>query len=249
MERLTAELGASRQEKGRLMKQISELQGKIDTLSSQIQSQQDEHKRDSSVRAKLQDELDELRALLATKVTEETRRSEAEKSKEEEITLLRSQATKLSQDLSDVRKSTLESQSKLKVELDTLVREHNSLQSSHKSLSDREQVAQSQLKKVEATLADLEKNKRATDSDLQSLRSRQIDIDGQLAEAVKEKEVMSLGIFLQLFTHSCHRHWNVSLTLRKRNTRTSRMSSYNSSETRPPMIVSWRRLGNSWKVK
>ena len=202
MERLSSELSASRQEKGQLMKQISELQGKIDTLSSQLQSQQDERKRDTSIRGKLQEELDELRTLLAAKVTEATRRSEAEKSKEEEISSLRSQASKLSQELNDVRKNSVEVQSKLKVDLDTIVWEHTSLQSSHRSLVDRERAAQSQLKKVEVTLADLEKTKRSSDSELQSLRTRQIDAEGQLAEAIREKEVSNQLSFRLVLTPS-----------------------------------------------
>ncbi|KAK7689538.1 hypothetical protein QCA50_007330 [Cerrena zonata] len=171
------------------MKEVTQLQSKIETLTSEVQSEQIERKRDAGERMKLQAELDELRAMLEAKTNENTRRAEADKSKEEELISLRSQVNKLSQELADVRKSALEAQRKLKVDLDTVNREHASLQQSHKSLSDRERAAQEQLKKTESTLSEAEKAKRTLDSELQHVRSRQLDLDTRLAEAVKEKEV------------------------------------------------------------
>ena len=65
--------------------------------------------------------MDELCALMDAKIGEETRRTEVEKSKEQELADLRSQVAGLRADLSEARKLGLESQSKLKVELDNLV--------------------------------------------------------------------------------------------------------------------------------
>lgn len=187
--RVVAELDKSRQERGRLIKEITELQSKVDTLTSELQNQQQDSQRNVAAHARLQEELDELRNLLQTKVTEETRRSEVEKSKEAELANLREQVAQLSHDLNDARMQAIEGQSKLKLELDTIVREYRSLESSHKSLLDRESAAQAQLKQNEVALSDAVRARRTLDSDLQSLRSRQIDLDGQLANMTKEKEV------------------------------------------------------------
>ena len=122
-------------------------------------------------------------------VPKETRRSEADKSKEMELADLRSQVSKLSEDLSDERKHALEGQSKLKVELDTLVREHQTLEQSYKSLSELEATSRTKLKDAEADLSEAVKAKRTIESDLQSVRSRQIDLESQLANAQKERNV------------------------------------------------------------
>ncbi|PSS37014.1 hypothetical protein PHLCEN_2v1156 [Hermanssonia centrifuga] len=188
--RLSSSLEASQGEHARLMKEITELQGRADTLTSELHAQQDDRNRTSEAHVKLQEELDELRVLLQAKVTEETRRSEVEKSKEVEIADLRAQTSKLSQDLTEVRKQAAEGQNKLKVELDTLLREHHSLEQSHKSLTDRESSTQVRLKRAETSLSEAEKSKRTLESDLQSLRSRQIDLDSQLAATSKDKEAL-----------------------------------------------------------
>ena len=80
------------------------------------------------------------------------------------------------------------------MELETLNREHRSLEQSHRALSDRETITQAQLKKAETALAEAEKRKRAAESDLQSVRGKQLDLDGQLADVSKEKEVSSILI-------------------------------------------------------
>lgn len=190
MARLTSELDKSKTERASLLKEMTELQGQVDTLTHELQAQQLDGKRDSEARVRLQAELDELRSLLQAKATEETRRSEADKSKEAELADLRSQVAKLSQDLSDARKQALEGQSKLKVELDTLVREHRTLEQNHKTLQDREANSQAKLKDAEAALSEAVKAKRSIESDLQSVRSRQIDLESQLANALKERDAL-----------------------------------------------------------
>ncbi|OBZ78198.1 Myosin-11 [Grifola frondosa] len=174
IERLTSELDSSKDGRGRLLKQVTELQGRIDTLTSELEAQQGDHERNVAAQAKLQDELDELRAVLEAKTTEETRRSEAEKSKEEELLDLRTQVGRLSHDLNEARSVAFESQNKLKVELDMLIREHRTLQQSHTSLSERERASHAQFVKTEAALSGAEKARRAAESELQSALERQL---------------------------------------------------------------------------
>ncbi|EMD32423.1 hypothetical protein CERSUDRAFT_118769 [Gelatoporia subvermispora B] len=190
IERLTSELDASALERGRLQRQIAELQGNIETLTSELQGQHGDLERSATNQAKLREELDELRVLLAAKTTEETRRSEVERSKEVELAKLRDQVGQLSHELGDARRLAQESQTKLKVELDSLTTEYTSLQASHRSLSDREQVAQAKLKGVEVSLADAEKTRRSAESELHLVRSRQSDLEGQLADTQRAKETL-----------------------------------------------------------
>jgi myosin protein heavy chain len=186
---LNDQLEALKVERDSASMEIMELRADIDTLDAQLNSERQDHAADISSRDKLQEEMDELRTLLATKTTEATRRSEVEKSKEIELSDLRTQASKLHQELTELRRSALETQSNLKVELEQTIRSHTSLQHSHSSLSDRERIAQAQLTKVQAHLSELEKAKRFVDSELLSLRSRQHESQDQLAEALRAKEV------------------------------------------------------------
>ena len=147
---------------------------------------------------KLQEEVDELHAIMDAKTSEDSRRTEVERGKEQELADLRSQVSKLQTDLKEARKMSLDIQSKLKVELDNSVRAHGYLQESHKALAEREGVAQARLMKAEGGLSDLHKAKRALESELQSVRSRQIDADGHLGEAIRIKEVCLAAYFLAI---------------------------------------------------
>jgi myosin protein heavy chain len=193
--RLTAELETSKTERGRLSKEILEHRGRIEALTAEVVSQRDNEAHHASVQEKLQDELDKLRSLMEAKTSEESRRSEVERQKEAELQDLRLQAGQLQQELSEARRSAFEIQNQLKVDLEASVREHNSLLQSHRSLSDRLQANDHKLKKTEATLAEVEKTKRAQESELQELRSLRIDTDGQLAELQKAKEVIEYGSY------------------------------------------------------
>jgi myosin protein heavy chain len=186
---LTGQLDLSKAAHTKALKEIIELQSDIDTLVAQLQAEKDDRQQDIAARTKLQAEVDQLRSLMEAKVSEEGRRNEVEKRKEEELADLRSQVNKLQEDLAESRRLALEIQSKLKLELDQSVRDHSSLIQSHKSLSEKEANAQTQLVKLKGTLADLEKGKRTMESELQSLRSRQHESESQIAEAVKAKEV------------------------------------------------------------
>lgn len=207
---LTAQLDLSKSTHTKALKEIIELQSDIDTLVAQLQAEKGDRQQDIAVRTRLQKEVDQLRSLMEAKTSEETRRNEVEKRKEEELADLRLQVSKLQQDLAESRRSALEGQSKLKLELDQAVREHTSLLQSHKSLSERENSAQSQLAKAKISLADLEKTKRSLESELQSLRSRHNDYESQLADATKAKEVSSGLLFSEIMIDSFQRVLNGS---------------------------------------
>ncbi|KAH9055174.1 hypothetical protein EDB83DRAFT_1111534 [Lactarius deliciosus] len=189
--RLATELEVSKSDRGRLSKEIIECRGRIDALTAEIASQRDSEARHTVVQEKLQDELDKLRSLIAAKTSEESRRNEVEKQKDAELRDLRLQASQLQQELGDARRTAIEVENKLKVDLETSVREHTSLLQSHRSLSDRLQANDQKLKQTEASLAEASKIKRSQESELQELRTRRIDLDGQLAELQKAKEVIS----------------------------------------------------------
>lgn len=186
--RLTDQLDLLTREREQSLKEIAELQSDIDTLDAQLTAEKNDRSQEDAVRSKLEEELDELRGLLAAKTSEETRRNDVEKSKEMELADLRSQVSRLHQEVTEARRSALEGQSKLKLELDHALRDYTSLQHSHQSLLDRERAAQSQLTKSQNTLSDLEKAKRTMESELQSLRSRQHENESQLADTLRIKE-------------------------------------------------------------
>jgi myosin protein heavy chain len=122
--------------------------------------------------------VDELCSLLEAKSSEETRLNEVETRKEEGLAGLRSEVTQLHQDLAGARFSALDTQSKLTLETLELkypVRERNTLEQSHKSLSKKERAAQAQLTNILSSPSDLEKTKRTIDFELQSVRSHQHD--------------------------------------------------------------------------
>ncbi|KAF5381605.1 hypothetical protein D9615_005504 [Tricholomella constricta] len=186
--KLSGQLESLRATNRKALNEITELQSDIDTLVAELDAEKGDRAQDVAARKKLQEEVDQLRSLMEAKTSEETRRNEVQKRKEEELADLRSQVHTLQQELADSRRVALEGQSKLKLELEYSAREHNTLLQSHKSLSERESVAQSQLTKSKTTISDLEKTKRSITSELQSLRSRQQDYESQLVEATKAKE-------------------------------------------------------------
>lgn len=188
---LTTELEASKSERSRLSKEILESRGRIETLTAEIVFQRDSEARHNTVVEKLQDELDKLRSLMEAKTSEENRRDEVDKQKDAELRDLRLQASELQQELGEARRTAIEAENKLKVDLEASIQEHTSLLQSHRSLSDRLQANSEKLKKSEASLAEASKIKRSQELELQELRSRRIDLDGQVAELQKAKEVTS----------------------------------------------------------
>ncbi len=186
---LSDQLDSLKAEHKTVSMEIVALRADIDILDGQLTVEKQDHAADVAMLEKLQTERDELRSLLAAKTSEATRRSEVEKSKEAELVELRGQSSKLQQELTDLRRTSAESQNKLKVELEQLSREHASLNSSHSSLLDRERIAQAQLTKAQGHLSELEKAKRSMDSEMLSLRARQHEVQGELTEALRTKEV------------------------------------------------------------
>ena len=85
--------------------EIVALRADIDILDGQLTVEKRDHSADIAMLEKLQTERDELSSLLAAKTSEATRRSEVEKSKEAELAELRSQSSKLQQELTDLRRT------------------------------------------------------------------------------------------------------------------------------------------------
>ena len=242
------ELEATKRERARLQKHVTELEADLETLSLELEESRQTRERDLAAQSKLQRELDQLRTLLEAKTSEETKRSEVERRKEAELVSLRSEVSKLQRDIADARASASEAQNKLKVDLDTLNREHKSLQHTYNSLLERERAASSKLKEVTASLSAAEKIKRSLESDLQSARSRQNDTDSQLAEVQRVKEVGDSKADVDPLTES-PRSWSAKFQLHKRNLPTTKTLSSNSRETRLPPNVIWSRSANSSRLR
>ena len=199
VDRVRSELETTKRERGRLQKHVMELEADLETISLEIDESKHTRDRDLAAQSKLQKELDQLRALLEAKTSEETKRSEVERRKEAELVSLRSEVSKLQRDIAEARTSASEAQNKLRVDLDTINREHKSLQQTYNSLLERERAASSKLKEVTENLSAAEKVKRSLESDLQSVRSRQNDTDSHLAEAQRAKEVGDFSCGLNVY--------------------------------------------------
>jgi myosin protein heavy chain len=187
--RLASEVVASKRERTQLQKDVIEINALTERQRAELDAYRVDADRTLIAKARLQEELDELRALKETKTTEETRRREVEKSKDEELADLRRQVADLQGQLNSLRKTALDNESKLKLEVERASRQHAQLESSHMSLRERERATSEQVTKAEAAVVAMEKSKRTLESELQALRAKQIDSDSQLAEAVKAKEV------------------------------------------------------------
>lgn len=203
--RLAAELERLSDDRDEALKRITQLQGQAETAKSQLDAQKNESIRNVEMQARLQKEMDELRALMQVRTSEETRRREVEKSKEKELLDLRAQLSQLQKELSEARKVSIEGQNRLKAELETALRENASLQKEYQELVDDERANQTRQKEVEAALSDADRAKRLMESELQTVRSRLTDIDGQLAETIKSKEVSlidrSLSSWIPVLMH------------------------------------------------
>ncbi|KAG5220287.1 Myosin [Salix suchowensis] len=161
---LLDQLDTIKAERDSSSKQVIELQSDIDTLMAEIDAGKLDKERGAAARTKLEEELDDLRALMQAKTSEESKRLEVEKSREEELAELRRQASTLQQELSESRRLAAETQNKLK-------RTH----------------CAAELTKAQASVAELEKSKRAAESELQAVRTRQANTDNELSTTLKSK--------------------------------------------------------------
>lgn len=186
---LSRDLENFRVDGNKRQQEIAELRSQRSSLEAQLQAERHDYAQEQSLRSTLQKELDDLRSLLQAKTSEETHRNEVEKSKEAELADLRNQVNELKHELAEVRRAALDSQSKFELERANAVRDHRSLESSYNSLLKREGESSSQLSRAKGELAELEKSKRGIESELQTLRTRQIEVDGQFSETLKSKEV------------------------------------------------------------
>ncbi|KIY70319.1 nonmuscle myosin heavy chain b [Cylindrobasidium torrendii FP15055 ss-10] len=168
--------------------ELNALRSDIDTLTEELEAEQENSQRTLAAHTKLQDELDELRTSMAAKTSEEARRLEAEKSMEIELGDLRSQVLLLQQELTEARKVAMEHQNKLKLDLSQATRELEALQTTHKGVAEKEKEAQGQLVGLRANVSELEKAKRLLESELQAVKTRQHEHEDQVAEARKAQE-------------------------------------------------------------
>jgi myosin protein heavy chain len=243
--RLNGELAGIRREREDAVKQCAELEGEIDTLAKELDAQREDSERDSQSRNKLQNELDELRALMRAKASEDTQRAEAEKSREQEISVLRTQVSELGAELASVRRQATEAQNKLRVDLETVHREKDNLKKSLKDLKSVSSDHQAKLSDAEAALANAEKAKRATEAELQAMRTRQIETDNELEEIRKGKEVGFLCHSRPENPHLWYRRSRNRSPPQRRSIKTSRTQFSKLSARNPPGFDRWTHFGRS----
>lgn len=195
IDRLEASLEAVHTEKARSIQEVISLRAEIDTLAGELEAQKTDRARGLAARQKLQEELDDLRSVLAAKHSDDARRSEVEISMGAELGDLRKQALRLQQEASDARRQALEGQTRLKAAQDTAAREHATLHQAHQALIGKERAASTRLVAIEAEYAEADKTRRSVETEMLSVRSRQVDLDGQLSEALRAKEVSNRSVY------------------------------------------------------
>lgn len=248
--RLASEVVASKRERTQLQKDLIEISALTEKQRVELDAYRVDADRTLIAKARLQEELDEFRALMETKTTEETRRREVEKSKDEELADLRRQIADLQGQLNAFRKTALDNESKLKLEVEKFSRQYAQLESSHTSLLDRERATSERVTKTEAAAVAVEKSKRTLESELQALRTKQIDSDSQLAEVVKAKEVEYLIPWTKhIHASNLHRFspWSDSSLHPKASIMTSRTRFCNWREELTPSNANRSKLVSSWK--
>jgi myosin protein heavy chain len=189
LSKLSSLLGSSRVERDSALKQAGQLQGRLDALGADLHVSETARKQGIEARGRLEEEIDELRSLLQAKASEETKRSEASKSMEQELSGLRTRITTIQQDAVDASREAADVQSKLKVELESLRREHKAAQDSYRDVKLQAQNAEKSLSETTLSLHAADKAKKAAETELHEFRSKHLDTEGQLAEALKNKEV------------------------------------------------------------
>lgn len=247
--RLASEVTALKRERTQLQRDTIEIRALTEKQKAELDAYKVDADRTFTAKARLQEELDELRALIETRTTEESRRREVEKSKDEELADLRRQVADLQSQLNAFRKTALDNESKLKLEVERVSRQHAQLEGTYASLLERERAASSQFTKAEATAVAMEKSKRTLESELQALRAKQIDSDSQLAEAVKAKEVAYLIPLTQRIraSNSGFSPWSDSSLHPKASTTRSRTRFCSWREELTPSNVKRSKLVNNWK--
>jgi len=116
-------------------------------------------------------------------------RSEASKSMEQELSGLRLRVTTIQQNVVDANREAADVQSKLKVELESLQRELKAAQDSHRDVKLQAQTAEKSLSDATISLHSADKAKKAAETELHEFHSKHPDMEGQLTEALKGREV------------------------------------------------------------
>jgi chromosome segregation ATPase len=170
-------------------KHIAELQAQVATLEDQLEVQATDKQRDNAARHRLQKEIDELRNVMAAKASEDTRRTEVHRSREKELTNLRAQYAKLTEELDELRRTSTESQARLKLELDDANHNRVNLEQVQKELAANQAENIKRRESAEATLAEVQRVSRSMESEVRLLKERSSKLEAELAETVKGKEV------------------------------------------------------------
>ncbi|KAF8320349.1 nonmuscle myosin heavy chain b [Clavulina sp. PMI_390] len=194
-------LGTARSERDTTLKQFAELQARVETLTADLQVSDGARKQGVEARARLEEELDELRSLLEAKASEDTKRSEVERSKEVELADLRARITKIQQSAVDAKREDAAALSKLKIELESLQRDHSTATEALADLKARAEASEKSLAEATASLHAADKAKKAAEGELHEFRSKHIDIEGQLSEALKAKEALDRQLTVAMSKH------------------------------------------------
>ena len=91
--------------------------------------------------------------------------------------------------LSEARREAIEGQSRLKAELEAALKESTSVQKEYQQLVDNERNTQARLREIDAALSEANQAKRTLESEYQTVKSKHIEVEGQLSEMTKAKEV------------------------------------------------------------
>ena len=150
-------------------------------------------------RTRLQAELDGLREVLAAKTSEERRREESERSKNQELGKLRAQVNSLQKELIESKNSGIEEHNRLRVSLETTEREYATLLRNFEELQTSDAAQRAKVADVGLRLSESEKKRRTLESELQGIKSRQLDLEGLLAETRKARDVRDKILVLSLY--------------------------------------------------
>lgn len=232
LSKLSSLLGSSRLERDSALKQAVQLQGRLDAIGADLQASETARKQGIEARGRLEEEIDELRSLLQAKASEETMRSEASKSMEQELSDLRLRVTTIQQNVVDASREAADVQSKLKVELESLQRELKAAQDSYQDVKLQAQTAEKSLSDATISIHSADKAKKTAETELHEFRSKHLDVEGQLAEALKSKEVSSPPFQLKSVNDCSNRHLSANLPSPNLSIKTSKMPFFRWSVTK-----------------
>jgi myosin heavy chain 9/10/11/14 len=189
IEEVSAHFEEIQEERNQAEKAFHEIQLQARNLEGQLEELKSERTKDLGARSKLQKELDDLRSSMAAKTSEETRRREVQRSQEKELTNLRAEVTRLKEQYDDTRMLAADAQKTLSLQLEETSRKLGSVEQSYKELQAKEQEDAELKKAREAALADAQRHVRSLESEVQGLKKKLMQVETELSETAKSKEV------------------------------------------------------------